>query len=82
MVVWCMGKNKQIDSFRGTTLEPNLNRRMKPLHLLLTYLDGEGEAEGSGRLIRQIFIIFKLMVDSIHMDAGAVYRIQHKVAMR
>ncbi|ANU46698.1 hypothetical protein ADH76_24560 [Enterocloster clostridioformis] len=30
---------KQIDSFRSTTLDPNLNRRMKPLHLLLMYLD-------------------------------------------
>ena len=30
---------KKINSFRGTTLDPNLNRRMKPLHLLLMYLE-------------------------------------------
>lgn len=34
------------------------------------------------RLIRQIFVIFKFMIDSIHMDVGAVYRIQHNVAMQ
>lgn len=30
---------KKINGFRGTTLDPNLNRRMKPLHLLLMYLE-------------------------------------------
>ena len=57
----------KLESFNQKTLDPNINRRMKPLHLLLMYLD-KGKFVYKPRKIKEPFICPEGFCDEYEMS--------------